>query len=302
MIRSILFFVALLLCGCAEQTTHQRADYGSLDIYDGFESEYIPSREVLVWLPEGYDADKEYAVLYMHDGQMLFDETTSWNGQSWNVDAVAQRLQDEGLCRPFIVVGVDNHPTDRLTEYMPAKALNYLPQDNALLCSFERDKFIADDYLRFLVEELKPFIDERYATLTDARNTVVMGSSMGGLISLYALSEYPDVFGSAGCLSTHTPVAIDDIDAEAPVWSKAFRDYLADNLPEANSHKIYMDYGDKTLDERYAPYQKAVDALFAERGWRRPFVVTLFFAGAAHDERSWQERLHIPLTLLLGSE
>ena len=119
MIRSILFFVALLLSGCAEQSAHQRADYGSLDIYENFESEYIPSREVLVWLPEDYDADKEYAVLYMHDGQMLFDETTSWNGQSWNVDAVAQRLQDEGLCRPFIVVGVDNHPTDRLTEYMP---------------------------------------------------------------------------------------------------------------------------------------------------------------------------------------
>ena len=302
MIRSILFFVALLLCGCVEQTTQQRADYGSLDIYGCFESQYIPSREVLVWLPEGYDVQKEYAVLYMHDGQMLFDETTSWNGQSWNVDAVAQKLQNEGLCRPFIVVGVDNHPTDRLTEYMPAKALNYLPQDNTLLCSFEREKFIADDYLRFLVEELKPFIDERYSTLPDSKNTVVMGSSMGGLISLYALSEYPEVFGSAGCLSTHTPVAIGDIDAEAPVWSKAFRDYLAENLPEANSHYIYMDYGDKTLDERYAPYQQAVDALFAEFGWTEPYVVTQFFPGAAHDETSWQERLHIPLTLLLGAE
>lgn len=233
---------------------------------------------------------------------MLFDEETSWNGQSWNVDAVAQRLQDEGKCRPFIVVGIDNHPTNRLTEYTPAKMLNYLDLNDKLLNKFDRAEFIADDYLSFIVEELKPFVDSHYSTLGDSANTVVMGSSMGGLISLYALSEYPDIFGSAACLSTHTPAAIGDFESAAEPWSKAFRDYLAENLPEANTRTVYMDYGDGTLDANYSPFQTQVDALFEAKGWTKPHYVTLLFPGHNHDETSWQKRLHIPLELLLGTE
>lgn len=292
-----------VMCGCAgPKAGQQQADAGRLEIYEDFATELIPVRDVLVWLPEEYDPTQKYAVLYMHDGQMLFDETTSWNKKSWNVDAVAQRLQREGLCRPFIVVGVDNHPTDRLTEYTPQRMLDYLPADNELLGTFEREQFLADRYLRFLTEELKPFIDSRYSTLTDCENTVVMGSSMGGLISLYALCEYPEIFGAAGCLSTHTPTAIGNIEHEAPTWSKAFRDYLTDYLPEVNSRLIYMDYGDQTIDAGYAPYQQQVDSLFAAKGWCEPHFTTRFFAGAAHDETSWQERLHIPLQLLLGAK
>lgn len=304
-ILSVLFcaLCGVLLMGCAApKKGQQQADVGRLEIYEEFATELIPVRSVLVWLPEDYNPEQQYAVLYMHDGQMLFDEQTSWNKKSWNVDAVAQRLQQEGRCRPFIVVGVENHPTDRLTEYTPQRMLDYLPADNPLLCSFEREKFLADRYLRFLTEELKPFIDSHYSTLADAANTVVMGSSMGGLISLYALCEYPEVFGAAGCLSTHTPAAIGDFEHEVEPWSKAFRDYLTDHLPEANSRQVYMDYGDGTIDAGYGPYQKQVDALFMAKGWSEPHFITRFFAGHDHDETSWQERLHIPLELLLGKQ
>ena len=116
--KSYLYIAALtiMLLGSCTNKQQQKADAGQLDIYENFATELIPQRTVLVWLPEDYNPQNRYAVLYMHDGQMLFDEQTSWNKQSWNVDAVAQRLQDEGRCRPFIVVGIDNHPTNRLTE------------------------------------------------------------------------------------------------------------------------------------------------------------------------------------------
>lgn len=299
----ILGLFALLTTACKPTVKEQQqADAGTLTYYEHFESKYFPTRNVLVWLPEGYTEEERYAVLYMHDAQMLFDATTSWNKQTWNVDSVATAVQRDGRCRPFIVVGIENHPTNRLTEYMPQRILDYLPADNALLAQYGRENFIADGYLKFLVEELKPFIDRRYATLSDPANTVVMGSSMGGLISLYALSEYPEVFGAAGCLSTHTPVAIGAMETESPIWSKAFRDYLNDHLPAAEGHRVYMDYGDQTLDAAYAPYQRQVDSLFAAKGWSLEQVQTHFFAGHAHDENSWESRLHIPLEWLLGSK
>ena len=118
----------------------------------------------------------------------------------------------------------------------------------------------------------------------------------------YALCEYPDYFGAAACLSTHTPAAIGDFEHEAEPWSKAFRDYLKDNLPAANSRVVYMDYGDGTIDAGYGPYQALVDSLFAEKGWTEPHFISRFFPGHQHDETSWQQRLHIPLELLLGAE
>lgn len=301
-ITLILGLFALLTTACkpTAKEPQQQADAGTLTYYEDFESKYFPARNVLVWLPEGYTEEERYAVLYMHDAQMLFDATTSWNKQTWNVDSVATAVQRDGRCRPFIVVGIENHPTNRLTEYMPQRILDYLPADNTLLAQYGRENFIADGYLKFLVEELKPFIDSRYATLSDPANTVVMGSSMGGLISLYALSEYPEVFGAAGCLSTHTPVAIGAMETESPIWSKAFRDYLNDRLPAAEGHRVYMDYGDQTLDAAYAPYQRQVDSLFAAKGWSSEQMQTRFFAGHAHDENSWKSRLHIPLEWLLG--
>ena len=297
----ILTVVAFFASSCNRASQqHQQVEFGSLDIYENFKSESFPPRNILVWLPEGYDSNQKYSVLYMHDAQMIFDQNTSWNKQSWNIDCIAHKVITDKSCRPFIVVGIENHPTDRLTEYMPEKALDYLPQDNALLKKFDREKFIADDYLKFIVCELKPFIDSKYSTLTDAVNTAVIGSSMGGLISLYALCEYPKVFGAAACLSTHSPVAIDDIENQAPTWSKAFRDYLSDNLPAVGDNRVYMDCGDKTIDAAYPPYQAQIDSLFAAKGWNNENFTSLFFKGHAHDENSWQKRLHVPLRWVFG--
>ena len=126
-----------------------------------------------------------------------------------------------------------------------------------------------------------------------------MGSSMGGLISIYAICEYPDVFGGAGCVSTHVPMVLNGSREEAPIWSKALQDYLFDNLPASNTRFIYMDRGDKTIDEFYIPFQPLVDRVFYDKGWNTEHFDTQVFPGHAHDEASWESRLHIPLMFLL---
>lgn len=302
----ILILTVLIACKStnnSERTdsNEQKADFGTLEIHHAFKSEFFHSRDINVWLPEDYSTDKKYAVLYMHDGQMLFDKNTSWNRQSWNVDSVATAVQRDKRTRPFIIVGIDNHPEGRLFDYMPRKALDYIPESDTLLAKYNLDDFIADDYLKFIVNELKPFIDKTYSTLIDTDNTFIMGSSMGGLISLYAICEYPDVFGGAGCISTHSPLVLNGSKEEAPIWAKAFRDYLIENLPKANSRLIYMDRGDHTIDEFYIPFQPLIDELFHKKGWDKEHFNTKIFPGHAHDENSWESRLHIPLSFLMSN-
>ena len=117
-----------------------------------------------------------------------------------------------------------------------------------------------------------------------------MGSSMGGLISLYALVAYPQVFGGAGCFSTHWPVMKDFM-----------RTYLQEKLPPAGAHKFYYDYGTEGLDAEYAPYQLAVDALMLDKGYQHGVDwITRRYPSADHHERAWRARLHIALRFFLG--
>jgi len=257
--------------------------------YLAFQSKYIPARDVKVMLPTGYDAKKSYPVIYMHDGQMLFDGTRSWNKQEWGVDETVDRLIKAQKIRPVIVVGVSNN-MNRYLEYMPNK-----PQEDLKLID-RPDKFkgkiLSDEYLKFLVEELKPFIDKRYNTQADRDNTFILGSSMGGLISCYAISEYPDVFGGAACMSTHWPAL-----------NGVFLKYVEKNLPDPQNHKIYFDYGTKTLDSLYEPYQLMADRMMKERGYHQnENWLTRKFEGDKHDENAWKSRLHIPLEFLLAKE
>ena len=207
--------MGLSLSGCAEadDPATPQVSSGTLQVIPQFESGFVPARDILVWLPEDYSEDGEYAVLYMHDGRMLFDASTTWNKQEWGVDEVASRLMAEGKVRDFIVVGIPNAGEDRHIEYFPQKPFEMMTaeQQEAFYAmgrgegSLLSGEVRSDKYLRFLVEELKPYIDEHFTVLTDPDNTFVMGSSMGGLISIYALARYPGIFGGAGCLSTHWP-------------------------------------------------------------------------------------------------
>ena len=172
---------------------------GRIERLPAMASRHVDARPVDVWLPADYDPAKRYAVLYMHDGQMLFDASKSWNRQAWDVHLTVDRLVRQGRIPDTLVVGVWNNGRLRHSEYYPEKFLPFVaePMRRRFIEQGLQGRPRSDAYLRYLVEELKPAIDARYATRASREHTFVMGSSMGGLISLYAINEYPQVFGGA---------------------------------------------------------------------------------------------------------
>jgi predicted alpha/beta superfamily hydrolase len=269
-------------------------------------STHVQPRDVTVWLPPGYDAsDARYPVLYMHDGQNLFDGSRAAYGKEWGVDEHVARLSAGGQIRTPIVVGVHNTPL-RLREYVPADLIRALPEDmRADIQSIDGGEPLSDGYLRFMVEALKPFIDRTYRTRPGRDDTVVMGSSMGGLISLYALMKHPGVFGAAGCVSTHWPIRIDQITDQAALapWRErlvaAWTGVIRDGLPDPRDHRLYFDRGDETLDAFYAVFQSRIDDTIRAEGWSPDRFRSFVFPGAEHNEASWNQRLDAPLTFLL---
>lgn len=271
-----------------------------------FPSRHVPPRDIDVWLPADYPVAAPYAVVYMHDGGMLYDANLTWNRQEWRVDEVAGELVASGRTRPFIVVGIGNGGAARHSEYFPQAPFESLtPEQRAAQYALERapgqplysGKVHSDRYLKFLVHELKPAIDARFRVSARRADTFVAGSSMGGLISLYALAEYPEVFGGAACLSTHWPGDLAVQPGPAPA---AFRAYIERKLPRAGRHRIYFDHGTGTLDASYPDLQRQVDALMQAKGYTAADWQTRVFPGAVHDEAAWAARVAIPLEFLLG--
>jgi len=274
---------------------------GTIRRLEKFPSKYVQPRNVDVWLPENYNPAKKYAVLYMHDGQMLFDSAITWNHQAWNVQATVTQLLKQNRIRNCIIVGIWNNGDYRHAEYFPQKALSYLPDEirDAVTNDDLKRKPLADNYLLFLTRELKPFIDSNFSTYTDSANTFIAGSSMGGLISLYAICEYPGVFGGAICMSTHWVGSTNHQNYRA--FSHAFCAYLADHLPDGKYHKIYFDHGDKTLDSLYWPYQMAIDKVMEAKDYSYANWMSLHFVGDDHSEKSWGPRLGGPLRFMLST-
>lgn len=310
----ILFAILFVSCQQTEKKEKTRSEIvvntnhgiqlgsGSIHRIDSFPSKNIVPRPVDIWLPDGYSKDKKYAVLYMHDGQMLFDSLTTWNKQEWQVDEWAGQLQKEGKTKDFIVVAPHNISKIRWNDYYPEKTMDYMPKavKDSLISAAKKNgtntDLYADEYLKFLTQELKPFIDENYTVLTDQQNTVIAGSSMGGLISMYAISEYPDIYGAAACISTHWPGAF--VYEGNPLPAAIF-DYMKEKVPSAENHRFYFDYGTKTLDQYYPQYADNVDKIFADKGYDETNFVNRKFEGEDHSENSWNKRLDIPFTFLL---
>jgi enterochelin esterase-like enzyme len=310
MIRA-LFFALLLVLGAppalaADPLGPVHVSAGTVVDLGVLKSRYADPRRVVVWLPSGYRPHgPKSAVLYMHDGQNLFDKATAGYGMEWEIDEHLDALIREGKVRPTIVVGIWNTPK-RLQEYVPSKAFNGLPPEyRQKICALYGGDPLSDGYLKFIVRELKPMIDRRFNVKTDRANTAIMGSSMGSLISLYAIDEYPRVFGAAGMMSTHWPLFMTPDgksvgDAEYEVVSSAFERYLAPALPDPRTHKLYFDHGSETLDAIYARYQDRVDAVVARRGYKQGVNwMTRSFPGQKHNEVSWSSRVDIPLEFLL---
>ena len=267
-------------------------------IHSNFHSNYVPARTIRVWVPKGYSEAQQYDVLYMHDGKMLFDASITWNHQEWGVDEAMDSLVNSGAIRPTIVVGIDNidNGTGRVGEYCPDDITEFLDEGHAIYPTIAAK---GNDYLRFVVEEVKPFIDSTYSTYRDRSHTWTMGSSCGGLISSYALCKYPDVFGGAACMSTHCILVDPNVNTADMAVIEAYRLYLQKYL-KPNSALLYMDDGDQTIDAYYTQTQAAINDMLRAQNWDEAHFMYRFFPGHAHEERYWRARLDIPLRFLLA--
>lgn len=280
---------------------------GKIKRHANFSSEYVQKRNVDVWLPEGYSKKNKYAVIYMHDGQMLFDSTNTWNKQEWKVDETLTKLLDANKIQNVIIVGIWNNRQFRHAEYFPEQVFRNIQSkaeqggerahlySNAL--SLFQEEILSDEYLKFIVEELKPFIDKKYSTKREANSTFMAGSSMGGMISLYGLCKYPETFGGVACLSTHWPGVLV---SEEDIVANEIISYFDQQLPSPGTHKIYMDIGSMTLDSVYEPYQVKINRVMEKRGYDNSTWISKIFEGAEHSERSWGARLDEPMVFLLG--
>ena len=249
-----------------------------------------PTRNVEVWLPPGYDTDptRRYPVLYMHDGQNLFDPRIANTGTDWGVDEAITRLVEQGTIPPVIVVGAWN-TSERLREYSPWDG--------------------APGYARFLVEELMPRVNREFRTLTGPGHTGVMGSSLGGLLSFYLVTRHPDVFGACGCESTSfqlseaviarfLPTAVSSSQPDTTPY--IIRD-IANGFQAPPGIRMRFDYG-SLEDSSFTPAHQAVRRWLLGQGLveGRDFVVRQY-AGARHNEASWRARLEDPLRFMFGA-
>ena len=284
---------------------------GQLLLFDAFPSRRVAPRPVWIWLPPDHDAGERCAVLYMQDGQNLFHPANPWNHGPWDVDRYLIRLRAEGAIRKTMVVGIANTGANRSREYLPAAALARLPaalRDEVPESSVDGSHaLLSDAYLSFLVDELKPWVDRHYRTLPGPGDTVAMGSSKGGVVSLYALARYPRVFGGVGALSTHWPLTTNPAlaapgrSAERARVASSFLDWLAEgHLPAPGTRRLYFDHGTTSLDAEYGPLQLRMDALATGRGYRPGLdYLSRIYEGASHDEAAWRARLAVPLAFLL---
>jgi predicted alpha/beta superfamily hydrolase len=244
---------------------------GDLQVLGGVYSPQLDNRrDVITYLPPSYGTGtRRYPVIYMHDGQNLFDEATSF-AEEWNVDTTMNALSQVGL--EAIVVGVFN-TEGRLDEYSPFE-------------DAEGRGGAGDRYLDFLVDTLKPRIDHDFRTRPGRDHTIVVGSSMGGLISLYAFFRRPDVFGNAGVMSPS-------------LW---FAERSIFPFVEAAPHtpgKVYLDVGTLEGKDTVADVRHLRELLLGKGYRRHRDLVYVEAKGAGHSEAAWSQRLHFAVDFLL---
>ena len=213
-------------------------------------------RRIWIYLPSGYDlGNKSYPVIYMQDGQNLFDTYTAAYGE-WGIDEILDKLPPANQC---IIIGIDHGDEYRLTEYNPYDS--------------KYGKGSGDDYVDFLVKTLKPYIDSHYRTQKNAEHTAIAGSSMGGLISMYAALKYPAVFGSAGIFSP-------------AFWTAPEMYRFAQNQQLATHSRFYFICGDMESDMMVNDMKKMA-AIITAKGIAKENVPVTVVKGAAHNEQQW---------------
>ena len=250
-----------------------------LRVHRQFRSRFLPdTRDVTVYLPPGYeeDADRNYAVLYMHDGQNLFDAENAFvKGRTWRMAESADAAIESGEVEPLMIVGIANAGERRLAEYTPTR-------------DWKMGGGEADKYGRMLTDELMPFISTRYRARPGIRNTGLGGSSLGALATLYLGLKYADIFGKLAVLSpsvwwNHRVIL--SLVSEAAHW-----------LP--TRPRIWLDVGDAE-GERAIADTELLERRLRAKGWRPGIDLSYRqIPGGLHDEAAWAERVRPALKFL----
>ncbi|MBL8511667.1 MAG: alpha/beta hydrolase [Betaproteobacteria bacterium] len=243
---------------------------GTLLKVNGFYSPQLAnSRTLRIYLPPSYNenAAKRYPVLYMHDGQNLFEAATSFGGVEWGVDETINRLVGQGAMDEVVVVGIDN-TADRINEYTPC-------------CDPQYGGGKINSYEAFIISTVKPYIDQNFRTLSDKNNTAIMGSSLGGLASFYIASRHADVFSKAGCVSSSF------------WWNNQMMTNAVSAWASKVPAKFYIDAG--TSNDGLTETTAMRDAL-VQKGYVQGADLNYYVAqGASHNEASWAARVDRPL-------
>lgn len=254
---------------------------GEFRLHANFHSDNLDnSRNIIIYLPPDYDKQeaRRFPVLYLNDGQNLFDSATAFNGQEWGVDETAQRLILGGKIEPLIIVGIYNTGEKRIDEYAPTVD----PRQN------RGGK--ADLYGRFIVEELKTFIDQNYRTMAGPEFTGLGGSSLGGLVSLYLGLKLPHVFSKLMIMSPSV------------WWDYGMILKFVRYLPAKPTTRIWLDIGSK--EGKFTPgYVRDLRDLLVLQGWR--LNADLKFTeirGGQHNESAWSKRVEPALRFLFPKQ
>jgi predicted alpha/beta superfamily hydrolase len=261
---------------------------GNLKILPGFKSPQLGNnRDLLVYLPPSYEGgDDRYPVLYLHDGQNLFDEQTSFAGE-WQVDETMEELSKDGL--EAIMVGIPNAESTRLLEYNPFS-------DGGDLGG------LGTEYIKFIIHSLKPLIDSNFRTLSGRNTTGILGSSMGGLISIYAFFHHPDIFGFMGAMSPSLWIAnraIFDLVQSAPF--PGGRIYLDVGTREHNSNGKWLPA--IVRSRRYYASVRRLHRTLVRRGYKpRSDILYVEEKWAHHEEVAWARRLPQAIRFFLSAD
>jgi predicted alpha/beta superfamily hydrolase len=242
---------------------------GQLCKHDQFRSRFLRNqRDLIVYLPPGYDEQpqRRFPVLYLHDGQNLFDRATAFGGQDWNVHGAADRLIQARAVAPLLIVGIYNTGKSRIHEYTPTKA----PKLGGGR---------ADRYAKFLLQEVMPFIQSGYRAQTDPAVTGIGGSSLGALVSLYFGLKYPEVFGKIAALSPSV------------WWNQRVIHRFAAAAPVNPRPSIWLDIGTRE-GPRIVPDVEQFRDVLLQKGWREGQDLHYErVEGGEHNEAAWAQRI-----------
>jgi predicted alpha/beta superfamily hydrolase len=289
---------ALVLTGTGSQTV-QRAFgevardplkhslTGNIKVHEAFPSKNLPPRDVIVYLPPNYDKEPSarYPVLYMHDGQNIFDDATA-SGSEWHLDEIAEALIRAGVIKPVIIVGIYNMPdVGRINEYTPSSIIRAMGAGRSMAVGGKSDAFA-----KLLIEEVKPFIDKTYRTLPDAANTALGGSSLGGLSSLWIGAKHTNVFGSILAVSPSL------------WWDNKLMVNEVKTWTEKRPLRIWLDMGVREGAE-YMEDVRLLKQYLVSIGWKEGAELRYVEAlEGRHDEASWAARAEPMLRFLFSAK